>query len=191
MKKFCLSVIILAVSLYLVAGCGNQLVKNADDIDSTEFDEELEEAEKQLDQSMVALPMTKTSFEMSTFIVSVPEGWGTTPIIDPSSSSIMVFKGDMEKIMTSPYIIIDVDELKEGKSFDDTLEAAYAEPRLKAIQGVLIEGKDYRGFEMTEGDTKGVIFYAEQNGKIITVTIINIQPKDPEVLTILKSIRVK
>ena len=191
MKKFCLSIFILAVSLFLVAGCGNQLVNNADDIDSTEFDEELEEAGEQLDQPMVALPMTKISFEMNTFTVSVPEGWGTTPNIDPSTSSIMVFKGDMEKIMTSPNMIIDVDELEEGKSFDDTLEAADAEPSMKAIQGVLIEGKDYRGFEITEGDTKGVIFYAEQNGKIITVTILNTQPNDPEVLTILKSIRVK
>ena len=32
---------------------------------------------------------------------------------------------------------------------------------------------------------------AEENGKIISVTIVNSKPNDPEVLTILKSIKVK
>jgi hypothetical protein len=71
------------------------------------------------------------------------------------------------------------------------LEAADAEPDMKPIPGVMIEGKDYRAFEMTENDVKGTILYAEENGKIISVTIINSQPDNPEVLTILKSIKVK
>lgn len=103
----------------------------------------------------------------------------------------MVFKGDMEKIVTSPTLVINVDKLEEGKSLDETLEAADAEPDMKPIPGVMIEGKDYRAFEMNENDIKGTILYAEENGKIISVTIVNSQPKDPEVLTILKSIKVK
>lgn len=103
----------------------------------------------------------------------------------------MVFKGDMENIMTSPTMIINVDELEDGKSLDETLKAADAEPDMKSIPGVMIEGKDYRAFEMTENDVKGTILYAEENGKIISVTIINSKPDDPEVLTILKSIKVK
>jgi hypothetical protein len=55
----------------------------------------------------------------------------------------------------------------------------------------MIEGKDYRAFEMTENDVKDTILYAEENGKIISVTIINSKLDDPEVLTILKSIKVK
>ncbi len=77
------------------------------------------------------------------------------------------------------------------KSLDETLEAADAEPDMKPIPGVMIEGKDYRAFEMTENDIKGTILYAEEKGKIISVTIINSKPDDPEVLTILKSIKVK
>ena len=69
--------------------------------------------------------------------------------------------------------------------------AADAEPDMKSIPGVMIEGKDYRAFEMTEDDVKGTILYAEEKGKIISVTIINSKPDDPEVLTILKSIKVK
>ena len=107
----------------------------------------------------------------------------------------MVFKVDMEKIVTSPTLVINVDELQDGKSLDvtlkATLEAAVAELDMKPIPGVMIEGKDYRAFEMNENDIKGTILYAEENGKIISVTIINSQPKDPEVLTILKSIKVK
>ena len=144
-----------------------------------------------MDNHTVALPMTRTSFEMNTFTVGVPMGWGTTPNLDPASSDIMVFKGDMENIMTNPTLVINVDKLEDDKSFDDILEAADAEPDMKPIPGVMIESKDYRAFEMNENDIKGTILYAEENGKIISVTIINSQPKDPEVLTILKSIRVK
>ena len=111
--------------------------------------------------------------------------------LDPASSDIMVFKGDMENIMTSPTMIINVDELEDGKSLDETLKAADAEPDMKSIPGVMIEGMDYRAFEMTENDVKGTILYAEEKGKIISVTIINSNPEDPEVLTILKSIKVK
>ena len=39
--------------------------------------------------------------------------------------------------------------------------------------------------------TEDTILYAEENGKIISVTIINSKPDDPEVLTIFKSIKVK
>ena len=191
MKKCFFSIAILAASVCLVVACGNQSANSACCADSTEVDEIFEEAGEEMDNPTVALPMTRTSFEMNTFIVSVPKGWGTTPNLDPASSDIMVFKGDMEKIMTSPTMVINVDKLEEGKSFDDILEAAGAEPGMKTISGVMIGGKDYRGFEMTEGDTKGTILYAEENGKIISVTIINSQPHDPEVLTILRSIRVK
>lgn len=111
--------------------------------------------------------------------------------LDPASSDIMVFKGDMENIMTSPTMIINVDELEDGKSLDETLKAADAEPDMKSIPGVMIEGKDYRAFEMTENDVRGTILYAEEKGKIISVTIINSKPDDPEVLTILKSIKMK
>ena len=103
----------------------------------------------------------------------------------------MVFKGDMENIMTSPTMIINVDELEDGKSLDETLKAADAEPDMKSIPGVMIEGKDYRAFEMTENDVKGTILYAEEKGKIISVTIINSKPDDPDVLTILKNIKMK
>ena len=34
--------------------------------------------------------------------------------LDPASSDIMVFKGDMENIITSPTMIINVDELEDG-----------------------------------------------------------------------------
>ena len=97
----------------------------------------------------------------------------------------------MENIMTSPTMIINVDELEDGKSLDETLKAADAEPDMKSIPGVMIEGKDYRAFEMTENDVKGTILYAEEKGKIISVTIINSKPDDPDVLTILKSIKMK
>ena len=191
MKKCIFSIAILAVSVCLVVACGNQSGKSASTTDSTVVDENFEETGESEDQSMIDLPMTKTSYEMNDFIVSVPEGWGTTPNLDPASSDIMVFKGDMEKIMTIPTMIINVDELEDGKSLDETLEAADAEPDMKPIPGVMIEGKDYRAFEMIENDVKGTILYAEENGKIISVTIINSKPNDPEVLTILKSIKVK
>lgn len=191
MKRWNFSIAIMAASVCLVVACGNQGAKSASNTDSTEVDENFEEAGESADQSMINLPMTTTSFEMNSFIVSVPEGWGTTPNLDPTLSSIMVFKGDMEKIMTSPTMIIDVDEPEEGQSFDESMEKVDAEPSTKAIPGVMIEGKDYRGFEMTENGTKGTILYAEENGKIISVTIVNSNPNDPEVLTILKSIKVK
>ena len=191
MKNCFFSIAILAVSSCLVVACGNQSANSACCADSTEVDEIVDEAGEPVDNHTVALPMTRTSFETNTFTVGVPKGWGTTPNLDPASSDIMVFKGDMEKIMTSPTMVINVDKLEEGKSFDDILETADAEPSMKSVPGVMIEGKDYRAFEMTEGDTKGTILYAEENGKLISVTIINSQPRDPEVLTILKSIRVK
>ena len=191
MKKCFFSIAVLAASACLVVACGNQSANSDCCADSTEVDEIVDEAREGMDNHTVALPMTRTSFEMNTFTVGVPEGWGTTTNLDPASSEIMVFKGDMEKVMTSPTLVINVDKLEEGKSFDDILEAADAEPDMKSIPGVMIEGKDYRAFEMTEGDTKGTILYAEENGKIISVTIINSKPDDPEVLTILKSIKVK
>ena len=191
MKKCFFSIAVLAASACLVVACGNQSANSDCCADSTEVDEIVDEASEGMDNHTVALPMTRTSFEMNTFTVGVPEGWGTTPNLDPASSEIMVFKGDMEKVMTSPTLVINVDKLEEGKSFDDILEAADAEPDMKSIPGVMIEGKDYRAFEMTENDVKGTILYAEENGKIISVTIINSKPDDPEVLTILKSIKVK
>ena len=191
MKKCFFSIAVLAASACLVVACGNQSANSDCCADSTEVDEIVDEAREGMDNHTVALPMTRTSFEMNTFTVGVPEGWGTTPNLDPASSEIMVFKGDMEKVMTSPTLVINVDKLEEGKSFDDILEAADAEPDMKSIPGVMIEGKDYRAFEMTENDVKGTILYAEENGKIISVTIINSKPDDPEVLTILKSIKVK
>ena len=191
MKKFFFSIAILAASVCMVVACGNQSGNRACCADSTEVDEIFEEAGEEMDNHTVALPMTRTSYEMNTFIVSVPKGWGTTPNLDPASSDIMVFKGDMKKIMTSPTLVINVDKLEEGKSFDDILEAVDAESNMKSVPGVMIEGKDYRAFEITEGDTKGITLYAEENGKIISVTIINSQPHDPEVLTILRSIKVK
>ena len=191
MKKCLFSIAILAASACLVVACGNQSGNSSCCADSTEVDEIFEEAGEEMDNHTVALPMTRTSFEMNTFTVGVPMGWGTTPNLDPASSDIMVFKGDMENIMTNPTLVINVDKLEDDKSFDDILEAADAEPDMKPIPGVMIESKDYRAFEMNENDIKGTILYAEENGKIISVTIINSQPKDPEVLTILKSIRVK
>ncbi len=191
MKKCFFSIAVLAASACLVVACGNQSANSDCCADSTEVDEIVDEAREGMDNHTVALPMTRTSFEMNTFTVGVPEGWGTTPNLDPASSEIMVFKGDMEKVMTSPTLVINVDKLEEGKSFDDILEAADAEPDMKSIPGVMIEGKDYRAFEMIENDVKGTILYAEENGKIISVTIINSKPDDPEVLTILKSIKVK
>ena len=191
MKKCFFSIAILAASACLVVACGNQSGNRSCCADSTEVDEIVEEAGEGMDNHTVALPMTRTSFEMNTFTVGVPEGWGTTPNLNSASSDIMVFKGDMEKIVTSPTLVINVDKLEEGKSLDETLEAADAEPDMKPIPGVMIEGKDYRAFEMTENDIKGTILYAEEKGKIISVTIINSKPDDPEVLTILKSIKVK
>ena len=191
MKKCFFSIAVLAASACLVVACGNQSANSDCCADSTEVDEIVDEAREGMDNHTVALPMTRTSFEMNTFTVGVPEGWGTTPNLDPASSEIMVFKGDMEKVMTSSTLVINVDKLEEGKSFDDILEAADAEPDMKSIPGVMIEGKDYRAFEMIENDVKGTILYAEENGKIISVTIINSKPDDPEVLTILKSIKVK
>ena len=144
MKKCFFSIAVLAASACLVVACGNQSANSDCCADSTEVDEIVDEAREGMDNHTVALPMTRTSFEMNTFTVGVPEGWGTTPNLDPASSDIMVFKGDMEKVMTSPTLVINVDKLEEGKSFDDILEAADAEPDMKSIPGVMIEGKDYR-----------------------------------------------
>lgn len=144
MKKCFFSIAVLAASACLVVACGNQSANSDCCADSTEVDEIVDEAREGMDNHTVALPMTRTSFEMNTFTVGVPEGWGTTPNLDPASSEIMVFKGDMEKVMTSPTLVINVDKLEEGKSFDDILEAADAEPDMKSIPGVMIEGKDYR-----------------------------------------------
>lgn len=170
----------------MMASCGNKSGNNAGNTDSTEVTPEATpEATAQ------SLPEVKTSFEQKTFTVSVPEGWNTTPNLDAESSDIMVFKGDMEKIMSIPCVIINVEELENGKSFEEGVQAVQDESGAKPIADITIDGKTYKGFELKEGEMTGTIMAREENGKTIGVTLANVQPTDPDVLAILKSLKVK
>lgn len=186
MKKNILSIAIVAATACVVVACGNKSVNNTGSADSTEVAGVPEKTE--IEQN---LPEVKTGFDKKTFAVSVPEGWNTTPNPDTESSDIMVFKGDMEKIMTSPALIINVDEPEDGKSFDDAIKTVDEDTNTKAIDDVTIGGRTFKGFQMTEGEVTGTILCAEENGKMISVTIVNTQVDDPEVRAIIRSLKVK
>lgn len=182
MKKSVISIAILAASFCMMASCGNKSGNNAAGADSTEVAPEV---------TAQNLPEVKTSFEQKTFTVSVPEGWNTIPNREIEASDIMVFKGDMEKIMSIPCVIINVNELENGKSFEEGLQAVQDESGAKPIDDITIDGKTYKGFELQEGEVTGTIMAREENGKTIGVTLANVQPTDPDVLAILQSLKVK
>ena len=187
MKKCIFSIAILAASVCMMASCGNKSGNNAaGGADSTEV---VNEATPET--AVQSLPEVKTSFEQKTFTVSVPEGWNTTPNRDAETSDIMVFKGDMEKIMSIPCVIINVDVLEDGKTFDEGVQAVQDESGAKPIDDITIDGKTYKGFELKEGEVTGTIMAREENGKTIGITLANVQPTDPDVLAILQSIKVK
>ena len=165
-----------------MASCGNKSGNNAAGADSTEVAPEM---------TVQNLPEVKTRFEQKTFTVSVPEGWDTTPNRDAETSDIMVFKGDMEKIMSIPCVIINVDVLEDGKTFEEGVQAVQDESGAKPIADITIDGKTFKGFELKEGEVKGTIMAREENGKTIGITLANVQPTDPDVLAILQSIKVK
>jgi len=186
MKKSFFSIAILAASFCMMASCGNKSGNNAGGADSMEV---VNEAAPET--AIQSLPEVKTSFEQKTFTVSVPEGWNTTPNRDAETSDIMVFKGDMEKIMSIPCVIINVDVLEDGKSFEEGVKTMEAESGAKPIADITIAGKTYKGFELKEGEVTGTIMAREENGKTIGITLANIQPTDPDVLAILQSLKVK
>lgn len=186
MKKSFFSIAILTAAFCMMASCGNKSGNNAGSTDSTEVTPEaVPEAAAQ------SLPEVKTSFEQQTFTVSVPEGWNTTPNRDAETSDIMVFKGDMEKIMSIPCVIINVEKLEDGKSFEEGVQAVQDESGAKPIDDITIDGKTYKGFELKEGEMTGTIMAREENGKTIGITLANVQPTDPDVLAILQSLKVK
>ncbi|MBP5778290.1 MAG: hypothetical protein J6W56_12185 [Prevotella sp.] len=180
MKKSIFSFAVLAVSICMMA-CGNKSANNAGGADSTEVATEAEQT----------LPELKTSYIQKDFTISAPEGWNTTPNRDEKQEGIMLFKGEMENIMSIPLVMIEVGQLEEGKSFEDGLKEVEAEAKAKPIPDVTIDGKTFKGFEMTEGDMKGIIMVREEAGKTISVTITNTKADDPEVLAILKSLKLK
>lgn len=102
----------------------------------------------------------------------------------------MLFKGDISNVTKNPCVIIDVEQSEEGKSFDDGIKEVEASGT-KAIPDLTIDGKTYKGFEIMEGETKGYILCREEGGKIISVTLANCQSTDPEVLAIMKSMKLK
>lgn len=186
MKKSVFSIAILSAAFCMMASCGNKSGNNAGSTDSTEAIPEA--ASEAIAQN---LPEVKTSFEQKTFTVSVPEGWNTTPNLDAETSDIMVFKGDMEQIMSNPCVIINVDVLDGDKSFEEGVQAVQDESGAKPIDDITIDGKTYKGFELKEGDMTGTIMAREENGKAIAITLANVKPTDPDVLAILKSLKVK
>ena len=186
MKKSYFSIAILAASVCMMASCGNKSGNNAGGTDSTEV---VNEAAPET--AVQSLPEGKNSFEQKNFTVSVPEGWNTTPNRDAEASDIMVFKGDMEKIMSIPCVIINVDVLEDGKSFEEGVKTMEAESGAKAIADITIDGKTYKGFELQEGEVKGTIMAREENGKTIGITLANVQHTDPDVQAILQSLKVK
>lgn len=182
MKKSILSIAILAASFCMMASCGNKSGNNAAGADSTEVTPEV---------AVQNLPEVKTCFEQKTFTVSVPEGWNSIPNHDVETSDLMVFKGDMEKIMSIPCVIINVDMLEDGKTFEEGVQAVQDESGAKPIADITIDGKTFKGFELQEGEVKGTIMAREENGKTIGITLANVEPTDPDVLAILQSLKVK
>ena len=170
----------------MMASCGNKSGNQADGADSKEV-----ASETASESTIQNLPEMKTSFEQKYFTVSVPEGWNTTPNRDAEASDMMVFKGDMENIMSVPCVIINVDVPEDGKSFEEGVKTMEAESGAKAIDDITIDGKTYKGFELQEGEVKGTIMAREENGKMIGITLANVQPTDPDVLAILQSLKVK
>lgn len=190
MKKSVFSITILAAAFCMMASCGNKSGNNAGDANSTEVAPEAT-SEAAPETTTQSLPEVKTSFEQKTFTVSVPEGWNTTPNREVEASDIMVFKGDMEKIMSIPCVIINVDVPEDGKSFEEGVKKMEDESGAKPIADITIDGKTYKGFELKEGDVTGTIMAREENGKTIGITLANVQPTDPDVLAILQSLKVK
>ena len=178
MKKSLFSLAVLAVGL-LMASCGNKSANNAAGGES----ENTEVAEN--------LPELKANYEVKTFTAGAPEGWnimGGEPSMD--DNGLMLYKGDISEVTKNPCVIIDVEQSEEGKSFDDGIKEV-EESGTKAIPDLTIDGKTYKGFEIVEGETKGNILCREEGGKIISVTLANCKPTDPEVLAILKSMKLK
>ena len=184
MKKNYFSFAILAASFCVMASCGNKSADNAGGADSTELASEAEEA-------VESLPVAKASFEQKNFIVSVPEGWNTSPDPEASRSDIMLFKGDMENIMSNPVLVINVDAPAEGMTFEEAFKALQAESGAQAIDDVTIGGKTYKGLVLTEGENTGTILAREEGDKVIALTITNSGVDNPEVQAIIQSIKVK
>ena len=184
MKKNYFSFAILAASFCVMASCGSKSADNAGGADSTELAPEAEE-------TVENLPATKTSFEQKNFIVSVPEGWNTSPDPEASRSDIMLFKGDMENIMSNPVLVINVDAPAEGMTFEEAFKALQAESGAQAIDDVTIGGKTYKGLVLTEGEIIGTILAREEGDKVIALTITNSGVDNPEVQAIIQSIKVK
>ena len=177
MKKSIFSFAILAVGL-LMASCGNKSANNAAGGES----ENTEVAEN--------LPELKATYEVKTFTAGAPEGWNTMGEPNTEDNGLMLFKGDISNVTKNPCVIIDVEQSEEGKSFDDGIKEVEASGT-KAIPDLTIDGKTYKGFEIMEGETKGYILCREEGGKIISVTLANCQSTDPEVLAIMKSMKLK
>lgn len=182
MKKNVFSIAILTAAFGMMSSCGNKSGNNAADAGSKEAASET---------TVQDLPEVKTSFEQKTFTVSVPEGWNTVPNHETETSDLMVFKGDMEQIMSIPCVIINVDELEGGKSFDESMQTIQDESGAKPIDDITIDGKTYKGFELKEGDVTGTIIAREENGKAVGFTLANVKPTDPDVLAIIQSLKVK
>ncbi len=183
MKKSIFSFAILAVSICMVAACGNKSANNVAGADSTAVAEAPEVAQD--------LPEVKASYTQKDFTIGAPDGWNTTPNRDEEQEGIMLFKGDMEKIMSIPLVMVNVEQMEEGKTFEDGLKEVEEEAKTKPIPDVTIDGNTYKGFEMTEGEVKGIILVREQAGKTVSATITNTKVDDPEVLAILKSLKLK
>ena len=190
MKKSVFSITILTAVFCMMASCGNKSGNNAGGADSTEVAPEAT-PETAPEATAQNLPEVKTAFEQKTFTVSVPEGWNTTPNREIEASDIMVFKGDMEKIMSIPCVIISVDVPEDGKSFEEGVQAVQDQSGATPIPDITIDGKTYKGFELKEGEVTGTIMAREENGKTIGITLANVQPTDPDVLAILQSLKVK
>lgn len=177
MKKSMFSFAVLAVSICMMA-CGNKSANNAGGAEA----ENTEVAEN--------LPELKANYEVKYFTAGAPEGWNVMGEPNTDDNGLMLFKGDISGVTKNPCVIIDVEQSEEGKSFDDGIKEV-EESGTKAIPDLTIDGKTYKGFEIVEGETTGNILCREEGGKIISVTLANCKPADPEVMAILKSLKLK
>lgn len=180
MKKRIFSFAILAAAFCVMASCGSKSANNGG-----------ESTEAPAGAVAENLPETKTSFEQKTFTVSVPEGWNTAPNYDAARSDIMLFKGDMESIMTSPLVMINVDIPEKGITFDEAIKALQEESGAKSIDDVTIGDRTFKGLVLTEGENTGTILAKEEGDKVIALTLTNTEISNPEVQAIIKSIKVK
>lgn len=182
MKKALFSFAVAAVA-FSMAACGNNSAQNAGSQDSTAAIAEEQSAES------ITTAMAQT-IDKAAYSIGLPEGWA---VMSESDTECMIYKGSVAKpseTLDNTWLSVKIGSL-DGQSLESAIEEMVKEMGAKLLDDVTIAGTTYKQCSYTEDGVESRILVTGKDKNAISVMIARTTPDDPEILAILRSLKIK